>query len=182
MIPYRDEKIKNAISFFAKKHTTKTRKPLYQTYLYKYLGFLDFYSVRETGRPVLGLAYSALHWGPVPMEIYTTKKDTDKYKFTKDGSNYFIRSTQKPDMKYFSQYEIELMNRLVEIYATTWMRTDIMSDASHEDILAWKRTWKKKPNSIMDYVLEFKGDLFSKNENELTYPESVFLTYKALTS
>ena len=47
MIPYQKEKIENAICFFASEHQKKTKHPLYQTFLYKYLAFLDFESLRE---------------------------------------------------------------------------------------------------------------------------------------
>jgi len=181
MIPYKYEKIQNAVCFFANAHFKKTKKPLYQTYLYKYLAFLDFYSLRETGRPVLEMVYQAMERGPVPMEIYGNKIDTKTFKFVKDKIGEFIVSPAKPCMEYFSQYEIELMDRLVEIFATQWITTKIMSDASHEDILAWKRTWHKNPNAIIDYALEFNEDLFMKDESELTYPESIFLMYKAMT-
>jgi hypothetical protein len=182
MIPYRKEKIQNAIVFFAREHRKKTRKPLYQTYLYKYLAFLDFISLREIGRPSLGLVYRAMFRGPVPIEIYEKKEDTPLYRFVKDERGETIVAQNKPNMDFFSSYEMDLMNRLIEIYATTWMTTDVMSDASHEDITAWKRTYYQKPNTIIDYTLEFDGDLLLKKENELTYPEEVYLTLKAMAS
>lgn len=182
MIPYREEKIQNAITFFAKEHRKKTKKPLYQTYLYKYLAFFDFTSLRETGCLALGLVYRAMKRGPVPIEIYENKVDTDLYKFTKDEIGEIVISKNKPNMDFFSDYEVELMQRLVEIYATTWMTTSVMSDASHEDIKAWQRTWRSKQNAIIEYALEFEGDTYRKNENELSYPEEVFLTHKALAS
>jgi len=181
MIPYRKEKIQNTIVFFTKEHRKKTRKPLYQTYLYKYLSFFDFISLREIGRPALELVYRAMKRGPVPIEIYEKRVDTPSYRFVKDEFGEIIVTSKKPNMDFFSSYEIELMYRLVEIYATTWMTTDVMSDASHEDIAAWRRTYYQKPNSIIDYTLEFDGDLLSKRENELTYPEEVYLTHKAMT-
>jgi hypothetical protein len=73
-MPYQMEKIENAICFFAKEHQKKARKPLYQTFLYKYLAFLDFISLRETGQPALGLRYLAMEKGPVPIEIYDKKE------------------------------------------------------------------------------------------------------------
>ena len=182
MIPYRKEKIQNAIVFFAKEHRKKTRKPLYQTYLYKYLAFLDFISLREIGRPALELIYKAMQRGPVPIEIYEKKEDTPLYRFVKDELGEIIVTQKKPNMDFFSSYEIDLMHRLIEIYATRWMTTDVMSDASHEDITAWKRTYYQRPNTIIDYTLEFDGDLLSKKENELIYPEEVYLTYKAMAS
>ena len=180
MIPYRKEKIRNAIVFFAKEHRKKTRKPLYQTYLYKYLAFLDFISLREIGRPALELIYKAMQRGPVPIEIYEKKVDTPLYRFVKDRFGEFVVAKKKPNMDFFSSYEIELMHRLIEIYAIRWMTTDVMSDASHEDISAWRRTYYQKPNTIIDYTLEFNGDLLTKREDELTYPEEVYLTHKAM--
>lgn len=182
MIPYRKEKIQNAIVFFAREHRKKTRKPLYQTYLYKYLAFLDFISLREIGRPSLELIYKAMKRGPVPIEIYEKKEDTPLYRFVKDERGEIIVTKTKPNMDFFSSYEIDLMYRLIEIYATRWMTTSVMSDASHEDIAAWKRTYHQRPNTIIDYTLEFDGDLSSKRENELTYPEEVYLTLKAMAS
>jgi len=182
MIPYNNEKLKNAIAFFAKEHRKKTKRPLYQTYLYKYLAFFDFMSLRETGRPALELIYKAMKRGPVPIDIYENKKDTTKYRFQKVEQRYFVVNKDNPDLDFFSPYEIELMKRLIEIYATQWITTNIMSDASHEDILAWQRTWLKEKNGIIDYALEFVGDLFSKKEDELTYPEEVYLTYRAMAS
>lgn len=182
MIPYRKAKIQNAIVFFAREHRKKTRKPLYQTYLYKYLAFLDFISLREIGRPVLELIYKAMQRGPVPIEIYKEKADTPLYKFVKNELGEIIVTNNKPNMDYFSSYEIELMYRLIEIYATSWMTTDVMSDASHEDIAAWRRTYYQNPNTTIDYILEFDDDLLSKRENELTYPEEAYLTYRAIAS
>lgn len=182
MFPYRAEKIQSAIAFFAEEHRKKTRKPLYQTFLFKYLAFLDFMSLREAGRPVLELVYKAMYKGPVPIEIYNDKKDTPKYKFKRDQLGEFVIATDKPDLNLFSNYEIELMQRLIEIFAEQWITTGTMSDASHENILAWKRTWAKKPNAIIEYALEFDGDLFSKSGDQLTYPEEAYLTYRAMVS
>ncbi|MEA1947234.1 MAG: Panacea domain-containing protein [Thermodesulfobacteriota bacterium] len=182
MIPYKDEKIQNAIAFFAHNHKKKARRYLYQTYLYKYLAFLDFSSLKEQGFPVLGLTYRAMKRGPVPIEIYSTKEDTKKYKFIKDELGVFIIAKEKPNLNYFSPYEIELMERLIEIYAVQWVLTDTMSEASHEAILAWRRTYIGNPNGIIDYSLEFEGDVLSKKQEELTYQEEVFLINKALAS
>jgi len=182
MIPYRNDKIQNAIAFFAKEHKKKTRKVLYQTFLYKYLAFFDFWSLREKGRPALDLEYSAMKRGPVPIEIYGNKEEKVKYKFVKDErGGEFIVAKQDPDMDFFSPYEKELLQKLIEIFAMCWVTTGVVSDVSHEDILAWKRTWANRPNASIDYALEFEGDLFSKKDDQLTFPEQAFLTYKALS-
>jgi len=55
MVPYRNEKIQNAIAYFAEQHRLRVRRPLYQTFLFKYLAFFDFFCLKETGRPSLEL-------------------------------------------------------------------------------------------------------------------------------
>jgi uncharacterized phage-associated protein len=182
MIPYRKEKIINAVAFFAHRHQKKTRQRLYQTSLYKYLAFFDFYSLSETGHPALGLIYKAMKRGPVPVEIYDNKAETATYKFKKDNIGEFIVVKGTPDLDYFSAYELSLLERLIEIFADRWVTSRIMSDASHEEINAWRRTWAEKQNSIINFDLEFDGDVLSKKEDELTYVEEIYLTQKALAS
>lgn len=178
MIPYRDEKIKNAAAFFALEHRKRTKRPLYQTALYKYIAFFDFCSLRETGRPALELTYRAMEHGPVPLEIYEGKDNVTNCRFAKNELGEQVLPKITPDLDYFSDYEVELLNRLIDFFAQQWVSTSIMSDASHEDILAWKRTER---NKLIDLALEFEGNLFMKKDSELTFPEQVYLTHKALS-
>ena len=183
MIPYQKEKIENAICFFAREHQKKIREPLYQTFLYKYLAFLDFESIRETGRPCLGLTYKAMERGPVPIEIYG-KRDEIKshlFEFRRDQEDRItIHPKSKPNLDYFSKKEISLMQRFIEIYAKSYIPAKLISDASHESILAWKKTWRSNQNGIIDYAAELDDNLLSKKEEELTYPEESYLIYRAL--
>ncbi len=183
MIPYQKEKIENAICFFAGEHQKKTRHPLYQTFLYKYLAFLDFGSLRETGRPCLGLSYMAMEHGPVPIEIYGRLDEIKSTLFESrcdQERRITIHPKSKPNLDYFSNKEISQMQRLIEIYAKDYIPAKLISDATHESILAWKRTWKSHPNGMIDYKSEFDNGLLNKKEEELTYPEESYLTYKAL--
>jgi hypothetical protein len=75
--------------------------------------------------------------------------------------------------------EREEMSRLIEIYANNKIFSKNMSDASHEVILAWKRTWDKNPKGIIDYKLTFEGDITEKPQEKLTYPEEKYLTHIA---
>ncbi len=180
MVPYRNEKIQNAIAYFAEQHRARVKKPLYQTFLFKYLAFFDFFSLKETGRPSLDLVYSAMQRGPVPIEIYRDKAETLKYRFTKDEWGEFVVEKGKANLDYFSPYEVALMDRLIEIFASQWVTSSMASDSSHESIKAWRRTWDNKKNAIIDYALEFDGDLLSKKKDQLSYQEEVYLTYRAL--
>jgi len=183
MIPYQKEKINNAICFFAQEHKKKSGKYLTQTYLYKYLAFLDFYSIEKTGMPTFGLKYRAMGRGPVPISIYNKRKNlkTDFYEFRKQDDNlYIIYPKNKPNLDYFSAFELEQMNKLISKYARKYGSTDEISDASHKEILAWKRTYAKKKNEIIDYKLTFEGNIEKKQVKELTHAEERFLTYLGL--
>ena len=182
-IPYKDEKLKNAICFFAKEHEKLTRKPLSQTFLYKYLAFLDFKSIEDTGRPAIGLTYMAMKRGPVPMELYGKRNELkdDCFVFIpQEEGRVIIKAIGEPDMDYFSPYEITEMKRLIEIYADYFVTTSDISEASHESIKAWRKAFGKKENSIIDYDLVFDDDILDKKEGSLTYAEESYLLYKAI--
>jgi hypothetical protein len=182
-IPYREEKIKNAICFFASEHEKLTRKPLSQTFLCNYLAFLDFASLEKIGRPSLGLVYSAMQRGPVPVEIYG-KRDSlknDCFVFVQqDEGRYIVKANGTPDLDYFSPFESREMKRLVEIYADEFVRASDISEASHEAIKAWKKTYAKKKNSIINYDDAFGDDLLTKPEDKLSFAEESYLLFKAL--
>lgn len=185
MIPYQKEKLESAICFFAKEHQKKARKPLYQTFLYKYLALLDFTSLRETGQPALGLRYKAMEKGPVPIDLYEKRHAyvSPLAKFVKDDrGGFMVIAKADPELDYFSPYELALMGKLIEIYATSYIPTRLMSDASHEEIAAWKRTWKTKPNGIIDYALEFRADPICVSESEASYREDHFLVSRTLAA
>lgn len=184
MIPYQKEKLDNAVCFFAKEHNKKTRHQLYQTFLYKYLALFDFGCLKTYGKAPLGLTYVAMPRGPVPKELYDRRDDADLsaiFCFRKDErQNLIVLPKTPPNLDYFNKREVDFMHRLIEVYAQTYITSALMSDASHQEILAWKRTWKEKQNTIIDLSLEFSGDIFHKPETELTFPEEVFLTQKGI--
>lgn len=188
MIPYQKEKIENAICFFAAEHQKKTRRPLDQTSLYKYLAFLDFETCEERGKPTLGLIYKAMQWGPVPIEIYDARRSlkTECFEFVaqKDElssrEKFLVVAHGKPDLDYFSEYEKTKMKHIIEIFADRSIKAGLRSDASHERIKAWKKTWAKKQNSIIDYSLTFDDNLRTKKPEDLSFAEGCFLTSEAL--
>lgn len=184
MIPYQREKLENAVCFFATEHAIHTRHRLYQTFLYKYLALFDFGYLKAYGKPALGLTYQAMQRGPVPKELYDHRNEpnlSERFAF-QDGpeGHKAVVAKAAPDLAYFNKREIELMRRLIEIYSQNYVTSGIMSDASHQEILAWRRTWKEAPNTIIDFALEFAENVFNKPENQLTFPEEVFLVHKGL--
>jgi len=183
MIPYKDQKIENAIAYFVKEYYKKTRKPLYQTFLYKFLAFLDFDSIKTTGEPALELSYKALERGPVPVELYEKKlfRDSNMYSVIVDGN----KTSYKPknhdvNLDYFSNYEISEMNRLIEIYAERYVKANDISESSHKEIIAWKKTWESNQNSLIKYEDEFSEDIYSKDPETMTNAEEYFLIKHAI--
>ena len=175
MIPYQKEKIENAICFFAAVHQKKTGRSLDEASLYKCLAFLDFETFEETGRPALGLDYIAMERGPVPIEIYGARRSlkTECFEFVaqKDElssrEKFLVIAHGKPDLDYFSEYEKTTMKRIIEIFADRSIKAGLRSDASHERIKAWKKTWAKKKNSLIDYSLTFDKDPRTKKPEDL---------------
>jgi hypothetical protein len=66
-------------------------------------------------------------------------------------------------------------------YADRYVKTNEISEASHESILAWKRAFKRKPNSVIDYKEEFPGDILKRQKDKIKFPEEALLNYLALT-
>jgi len=188
MIPYQKEKIENAICFFAKEHQKKIKRPLDMTSLFKYLSLFDFETFEKKGRPALGLKYLAMERGPVPIDLYDKRKElhTDCFDFICTGKNergnelYVVQAKGKPDLDYFSPSEIKHMETIIEIYSDRSVKARHRSDASHERIAAWRKTWARKKNSLIDYSLTFDKDPAEKTEDSLTFAESCYLISRAL--
>jgi uncharacterized phage-associated protein len=182
MVAYQKEKTDNAICFFAKEYKKRTHKAIPQTILYKLLAFLDFYSVRDTGLPALGLKYCAMEMGPVPIELYKDKPETALYKFSQiEDNRYVIIAKGMPNLDYFSQYEIDEMNKLIDIHAGSSVKTKHISKASHDEIPAWKKAYQTKPNSLIDYKDMFDACFEAKESGKLSPAEERFIVQKCLT-
>ncbi|MDR2048303.1 MAG: hypothetical protein LBP69_02505 [Treponema sp.] len=53
-----------------------------------------------------------------------------------------------------------------------------MSDASHQAIKAWKKTWSRSPNAIIDPIEEFDRDIMSAPEETLQTGELRYLMHR----
>lgn len=185
-IPYQKEKIENAILFFALEYRKKIRQNINQMKLYKSLAFLDFETMEEYGQPSLCLTYKAMKMGPVPKEIYIDKeyRETDAYYFEefKDKNNtveIIVKKNKKPDLDYFSDYEIEKMYHIAEIYYDKSVSTSDISDATHERIKAWKRRFNIKENDIISYDEDIFTEIANKKEEDFTPAEERYFMLKA---
>ena len=186
MIAYKTEKINNAICFFADEVYKRTQKYLPQTLLYKFLAYLDFYSVEKLGKPALELKYNACEKGPLPLEIYNKREDyeSDCFKFLKrKNEKYIIISKNEANLDYFSEYEIEIMNNLLKKYVRKNLPMtkiiDKICDDSHNDIKAYKVAYDKKENSEIDYSDTF-GEIDKKEYDKLSIQEERFLVFRGL--
>ncbi|MGD9576757.1 MAG: type II toxin-antitoxin system antitoxin SocA domain-containing protein [Syntrophorhabdus sp.] len=183
MVPYREEKISNAICFFASEHEKVTKRPLPQTFLYKYLAFLDFIFLEKTGRPSLGLKYIAMERGPVPIEIYGNRdklKSDCYYTVPLEENKILFRAKGEPNLDYFSPLELAEMRRLIEIYADHFVHASDISDASHEAIKAWQKAYRRKPNSEISYDDAFDDNISEKEKKDLSYAEESYLLDKVI--
>lgn len=190
---YRKERIDNAISFFVHEHYHKTKKPISQTKLWKYLSYFEIGMVKKTGVPPLELEYTAWEHGPVPVNLRKAiienayKPDPVKIIIeNKDGKNFITLCPEKNtdyDLDFFSENEIEEMFHLIEIFADKFVKASDMSEASHQSFSSWRRAWKKRDSNNchpMDLSEEFPGDIRTKDDSKLNLQEENYLAFESL--
>jgi hypothetical protein len=188
MLSYQKERIENALLFFAQNHYKKTKRYLSQTFLYKYLAFFEFRYLKQYGDMPLELTYKAMERGPVPMEIYGNR-DTPNYfskvtfeptKTNSGNSMYLVKpkGTFEPD--YFAEAELEEMDHLIEMFAQEWVGSTEMSEASHQAIQAWKKTYSRQPNADIDPIEEFDRDITAAPEDSLQNGELKYLMHRRM--
>jgi uncharacterized phage-associated protein len=188
MLAYRKERIENAMLFFAKEHYKKTKKYLSQTALYKYLAFFEFRHLEIHGEMPLELHYKAMEYGPVPIEIYSNRDNPssfplvifEKAQTSMGKSIYLVRPNGKFEEDYFSENELTEMNNLIEIFAQKWVGARVMSDASHQEIRAWKKTYSTRPNATIDPIDDFPRDIVNVSFDELKPEEERYLNHRKL--
>lgn len=124
--------------------------------------------------------------GPVPKEIYNDKeyRKTDAYYFeevknTNNVVEIIVKKNKKPNLDYFSDYEIEKMNKIVEVYYDKSVSSSLISDASHEKIKAWERRFNIKENDIISYDEDVFIDISNKEEKDFTPAEERYAMLKA---
>ena len=188
MPAYQKERLENTLLFFSQEHYKKTKRYPSQTVLYKYLAFFEFRYLEKTGIMPLELRYRAMKNGPVPIEIYDKRDQTGAFSTvefeqieTKAGHPaYIVKPNGKFNPDYFSDAELEEMGGLIEMFAQQWVGANVMSDASHEAILAWRKTFKKQANAIIDPIDDFERDILSLPSESLNSTEERFLTHRKI--
>lgn len=164
------ERVEAAIGFFANKYYRKHRQGPSQTEVYKFLAFVEFASIKEVGKPVFGLKYLAMEWGPVPVDLYEEVKTRSPGRFkyfvtTRESlpsGKFVIRFLPKREVSFpldfFSKREKALLERFAEILVAKGLTAKDYSEASHERIKAWRVAYERKPNSVMEYFDEVETE------------------------
>ncbi len=143
------EKLLNALIFFSENvmHPGKTK-------LFKLLNYLDFLHFEKTGRSVTGLQYSAWERGPVPVELNRELKHPrkdfishlvkDKEKLPNGLTRHVLKARKKFDDKYFSAFELSLMEELAKKHFRD--NAEEMSESSHFKTGPWHEVYEVQKN------------------------------------
>ena len=169
-IPNREERIKNAICFFASEHRRLTGRPLTHTSLYKYLAFLDYASIEKTGRPALGLLYRTKGKHPLPVVTHAKLHSLreDRFVFLPQGQGrYLVAATAEPDLSFFSPLEVSEMKSLVETYAYRFAKAQDAGEEVRKATGFWKRRWMRA-NETVDFDDVFDDDFFINHKEVCT--------------
>lgn len=169
---YKD-KLYNVINYIAKAYRKKTSRYIPQMILYKMLAWIDVESVKKIGVPVFDLNYIAMERGPVPEELYSNRENlkTDLFRFFKgniiNGNiTYRIKAEGKADLDCFSDFELDIIDNTIDIFAEKDISTEIASESSHE-ITSWRKAWNRCHNSRISLTDEFNSKKYENIPIEL---------------
>lgn len=155
-----EEKVKNLILYIASR--CGGRPNFGETLLYKMLYFIDFDAYEQLGKPVTGLHYVKLQFGPVPVQESFLKITND---MKQNGElevlvrEYHARkqkryiALQDPRLEVFTQKEKELIDH--EIAKLGVLSAVEIENYSHGDV-PWQITEMK---SVIEYDLVFQRKL-----------------------
>jgi uncharacterized phage-associated protein len=152
-------KYENAVLFFIKYCNNQY---LGATKLNKLLYYLDFISVRDTGKSVTGDQYVNKQFGPVPEnvdEVLTKLKaegaiDVQKVA-VKKGEMFKFETKRDPDLSVFDSHEQELLEKICQEFSL-W-KTDKIVNQTHLEA-PW---FYSKPYEVVDYKYAKSIEFFS---------------------
>lgn len=143
------DKIGNLIIYLVDGIKKKHRQNTYLTKLLKLIYIVDETSVKETGAPVTGLDYRVWKMGPVAFDVYKDyvfdgstqlatfaegKKSNDKIR---DNEIVKIETVNQFNDSEFSDYEIELMDKVIDQYGN--YDSDALINLLHEKGSLWDK-------------------------------------------
>lgn len=126
--------------------------PLYHTKLIKMLYLIDEEAVKDNGIPITWLDYKVWQYGPVDPATFFIQQNFGSYVDAKKVYNPYgetatlVTAKKDFDKSEFSQYELELINRVIDKYGG------------------------KKPTELVE-ITHAKGGLWdlTKKENDLDF-------------
>lgn len=142
------QKLFEAIGFF-----TSATKHCGLVKLFKLLYYLDMLHFRETGRPVTGLGYKALPYGPVPTDLYDeVKRPTADFsahlliqsppgETTDEPARTIITPKKALGTKHLTKRELRIASEIAEIFED--VNAKQISDISHARNGPWDNAKKR---------------------------------------
>lgn len=143
------DKIGNLIIYLVDEIKEKHRQPLFLTKLLKLLYIIDETSVKETGAPVTGLDYKVWRMGPVAYDVYVDLRHNNSEQLSffaeaksGEGDWKMIESNNHFDDSEFSDYEMELIDRIIKDYG--YYKKEDLIDLLHEKGSLWDKIVDEK--------------------------------------
>jgi uncharacterized phage-associated protein len=161
------DKVGNLIIYLVDQVQKKHRKPVHVTRLLKLLFIIDETSVKETGVPVTGLDYRVWKMGPVAYAVYADLARNNAEQLgsfaeakSGEGESKKIESTNRFDDAEFSDYEMSLIDTVVDKYGA--FDGNALVELLHEEGSLWEKIVDEK-------------ELAQKFETEATGPFKIDL-------
>lgn len=190
MILYSEEKIINAISYIAFKHKELSGKVLYKTALFKFLALFYYKILEEVGEPPFEVSFKAMERGPVPDEVLVSIDELDNfgapffqisYEPNDDGTSSpkVLIESKSFNLDYFSDFEIEVLDNLLDRYSSNYKNNKELIEASHE-LIPWKKAWSARGSKNMNHINDL--DIFSEeSKTKSSYDHyKTLLAFKSL--
>jgi uncharacterized phage-associated protein len=138
---------------------SKTTRPTYHS-IAKLLYFADCLHLERYGRFICGDSYVAMAWGPVPSAVYDMMKERHpdyrgnvRFPSTKGSievhGKHSVRALREPDLDWLSDSDIKCLDEAIKRYG----HYDFGKRTKESHALPWEKTWKERPNGIIDLGL-----------------------------
>ena len=186
MIVNQSKKLENAVAFFATEFEKRYKHWPAQMWIYKLLALLDFRMLKVTGRPCIGIEYTAMKNGPVPNVLYFNRYNgiaSDVFQIVSAGNQRFdIEAKKEPDLDYFSERAIDEMKNLAREFIESGRTLGDLIAETHK-LRSWNAAMEAareigRESLPMEYADEFEENPMTKDGDKLTFQEESFVEYE----
>jgi len=161
---FNKEKLGNLIIYLTDEIKKKYKQDLYLTKLLKLLFIIDEKAVEETGVPVTWEEYAVWTNGPVAKYVWRNLQSngSDDLSFyaesRKDSVGYKIKSSNTFNDLYFSEYEMELFDKVINEYGKH--NAEVLIEMLHKEESLWSKMVKRfgidfSANNTSGYTINF---------------------------